>query len=125
MQVREMQTDGSGLEHVAIVELDHGHAAKRVTRAMLLPTSLLRAHDGQLVRLADLLEHPQNPPRAPRMLSVKDLQHFAHDIAAPAQWSNRPAKSRSSACSALTIAFFGLFERAMSMASSMIDANRT
>src|SRR3954464_15127654 len=75
-----MQADRGGLEHVAIVELHNGHAPERVARAVLLAAALRRVHDRQVEWLADLLEHPQNPSRAPRMLSVKDVRHRADDI---------------------------------------------
>src|SRR5207302_7419958 len=80
IQVREVQADRRRLEHVAIVELHDGHASERLALPVRLPAPLLPGHDGQLVRLADLLKHPQNPPGAPRMLSMKNAQHRADHI---------------------------------------------
>src|SRR3954469_6556711 len=51
-----------------------------MARAVLVTAALLRVHGRQLVGLTDLFEHPQNPSRPPRMLSVKDVQHRADDI---------------------------------------------
>jgi hypothetical protein len=74
-----MQADRDGLEHIALVELSHRHPPERLARPVLLSAALLPIHDRQLVGLADLLEHPQDPPGSTRVLSMKDV-HDARTI---------------------------------------------
>src|SRR5437588_2166154 len=93
MQVCEVQADCSRLEYVAGVELHNGHPPERLARTVLLAAPLLPVHDGQLVWLADLLEHPQRPPRSPGVLAVNDVQHRADDNRYRALRLRRPSSS--------------------------------
>ena len=83
MHVAEVQADRGRLEHEPAAVVQHGNSSERMARMVLLAGALLRRDRGQLVRLAELLEHPHDPDRASGVLSVEDPHPPSHDTVWP------------------------------------------
>ena len=77
VQVGEMQADRRRLEDEAMLVLQYGDPPQGMAGKVLVALALLPGHDRDLVRLSELLEHPHDANRAPRVLAMKDPQHVS------------------------------------------------
>ena len=95
MKVGELQADRTRLEQEALAVVDDRHPAKRMALPVLVPAPVVALHQRQVVRLADLLERPEDTRRAAVRQVVEAHRVTILVVSGVPLWGQTPSSARS------------------------------